>query len=101
MANQGIGNLGFGGGSVGTSSGLPIVIIDPPQTPNVLDISGTAGNSAATWKSFTFVVFSGTILIDGHQFKKGSYTYSNGDGTLNAIPYDATASPDCKLMIQS
>ena len=100
MANQGVGNLGFGGGVAGTQGGLPIVIIDPPQIPSVNDISGVSGNTLTTWKSFTFVVFEGTIEIDGQVFQRGSYTFSNGDGVLAAISYDATASTDSKLMIQ-
>ena len=100
MANQGIGNLGFGGGAVGTAAGVPIVITTAPQAPSVLDITGNVAVTDPAWKSFTFVVNSGTILIDGQVFQRGTYTYSNGDGTLDSISYDATGSADCKLMIQ-
>ncbi len=75
------------------------VITTAPQTPSTLDISGVAGNSLATWKSFTFVVAQGTISIGGNTFGKGTYTYENLGG-LAVISYDGTTSTDTKILIQ-
>ena len=98
MANYGTGSLGKS--QVGGAGGA--IIIAPPatQTPSAMDISGLSGNTLATWHSFTFVVFVGTIDIDGETFGEGTYSYGNGAGILNAMAYDATGSSNTKLMIQ-
>ena len=66
-------------------------------TPGVLDITNTAGSTPGTWKSFTFVCVAGTVTIDGEVFPTGTYSFSNGNGTLNSISYDASTSTDCKI----
>lgn len=92
------GNFGITLVSSGAGAGSTI-ITTAIQTPSTLDISGLAGNSLATWKSFTFVVAKGTIDIGGNTFRKGTYTYENLGG-LAVISYDATASIDAKILIQ-
>lgn len=67
-------------------------------TPGVLDISGTAGSTLATWKSFTIVCVVGTFDFEAATFPPGAYTFSNDNGTLASIAYDATASADCKII---
>jgi hypothetical protein len=96
MAKTGI--FGYSGGGIGSGGGPAPV--PAPQTPTVSDISGVVGMTGATFKSFTFIVFKGTILIDGFQFGRGSYSYGNGSGTLNPISYDGSGSTDAKLLIQ-
>ena len=99
MANQGVGNLGFGGGSSGGTGGS-ISIAPINQTPSVLDISGLAGSSLATWRSMTFVIETGTCDIGGKTYQEGTYSFSNDTfGTLGAISYDATLSTDCSILI--
>jgi len=67
-------------------------------TPSVLDISGLAGSTVATWKSFTIVCIDGTFDFEAATFPPGAYTFSNGNGTLASIAYDATGSADCKII---
>ena len=69
-----------------------------PGTPGVLGITNTAGSTPETWKSFTFVCVAGTVTIDGEVFPIGTYTFSNGNGTLTSIAYDASSSTDCKII---
>jgi hypothetical protein len=96
---NGQGNFGYqavtGGGGGGT-----VTITQAPQTPNILDIAGASGNTLATYKSFTFVVRQGTIVVGGVTLGVGTYTYSNGAGTLGAISYDATGSNNSQLLFQ-
>jgi hypothetical protein len=87
-------SLSTGGG------GGAITITQAPQTPSTQNISGVAGATVATWKSFTFVIYSGTVDIGGTTFRSGTYTFNNGGGTLGSIAYDATLSGDAKLLIQ-
>jgi hypothetical protein len=93
------GQFGITPATSGGGGGGVVVITTAPQTPSTIDISGVAGNSLATWKSFTFVVAQGTIDIGGNTFGKGTYTYENLGG-LAVISYDATASVDAKILIQ-
>tara|TARA_R110002126_G_scaffold276162_1_gene421688 strand:- start:540 stop:884 length:345 start_codon:yes stop_codon:yes gene_type:complete len=67
-------------------------------TPGVLDITGIASTTLNTWKSFTFVCVAGTIDIIGQTFPAGTYSFSNGKGTLTSIAYDASAATDCKII---
>jgi hypothetical protein len=67
-------------------------------TPGVLDITGTAGTTLNTYKSFTIVCVDGTVDIQGETFPPGAYTFSNDNGKLHGIAYDATASADCKII---
>ena len=67
-------------------------------TPGVLDISGLAGTTPSTYKSFTIVCVVGTVDIQGETFPPGAYTFSNENGTLHSIAYDASASADCKII---
>ena len=69
-----------------------------PATPGVLDITGIASTTLNTWKSFTFVCVAGTIDIIGQTFPAGTYSFSNGKGTLTSIAYDASAATDCKII---
>jgi hypothetical protein len=102
MANQGVGNLGFGGGFSGGSTGIIVNLApNPTQTPATLDISGVLGNTLATWTSFTFIINSGTMLIGGVTFQPGTYTFGNGTGVLAPISYDATASSSAQIIAQS
>ena len=98
MSFAGTGNLGYN--NVGGAGGGIIIVPPVPQQGSAMDISGLAGNTINTWKSFTFVVFDGTIDIDGETFGAGTYTYGNGDGTMLPMSYDATAGIDAKIMIQ-
>ena len=91
----GISTILAGGG------GGTVTITQAPQTPNASDISGTAGNTVATLKSITFVVTQGTLLLNGIVFGRGTYSYSNGGGTLNSISYDATGSTNTKIITQA
>jgi hypothetical protein len=101
MSNQGVGNLGFGGSTGGGGGGGGTVIItQATQTPATQDISGLAGNTLATWFSFTFVVGQGSCLIGGVAFGVGTYTFDNGAGNLNTISYDASGSNNTNLLIQ-
>jgi len=87
--------------TVGGGGGGGIVIAPPaPQTLSTLDISGLVGNTVANWHSFTFVVSSGTILIDGETFGVGTYSGGNGSGTMLPTSYDAGLSVNAKLLIQ-
>ena len=90
----GIAPLTGSGGSGAT------IVTTASQTPSVIDISNASGNTLATWKSFTFVVFIGSIDIDGESFKAGTYGFENIGG-LGVISYDASASGDAKIMVQS
>ena len=47
---------------------------------------------------YTFVCVEGTVTIDGEVFPIGTYTFSNGNGTLTSIAYDASSSTDCKII---
>tara|TARA_R110001592_G_scaffold243219_1_gene504149 strand:+ start:915 stop:1256 length:342 start_codon:yes stop_codon:yes gene_type:complete len=67
------------------------------KTPGVLDITNTAGSTPGTWQSFSFVCVAGTVTIGGEVFPTGSYSFSNSNGTLNSISYDASTSTDCKI----
>jgi len=67
-------------------------------TPGVLSITGTTGTTLSTYRSFTFVCVAGTVTIDGEVFPTGSYSFSNSNGTLNSISYDASTSTDCKII---
>ena len=67
-------------------------------TPSVIDISGLAGSTVSTWKSFTIVCIDGTFDFEAATFPPGAFTFSNGNGTLDSIAYDATASADCKII---
>jgi len=68
------------------------------RTPGVLGITNTAGSTLGTWRSFTFVCVAGTVTIDGEVFPIGTYTFSNSNGTLTSIAYDASSSTDCKII---
>jgi hypothetical protein len=70
----------------------------PASTPGVLDITNTAGSTLNTWKSFTVVCVAGTVDIGTETFPVGTYSFSNGNGTLNSIAYDASSSTDCKII---
>lgn len=67
-------------------------------TPGVLDITNTAGSTLNTWKSFTVVCVAGTVDIGTETFPVGTYSFSNGNGTLTSIAYDASSSTDCKII---
>jgi hypothetical protein len=94
------GQFGIMPSTSGGGGGGIVTITQLPQTPSAQDISGLAGNTLATWKTFTFVVSTGSCLIGGVSFGRGTYTYDNGAGTLNALSYDATGSTNTKLLIQ-
>jgi len=83
------GNLGYSNALGG---------ITTVATPNVLDISSLTGSTLNTWKSFTFIVGAGTILINGVTFGVGTYTWDNSPGTLNPLSYDASLSTDAKII---
>ena len=68
------------------------------RTPGVLDITNTVGSTLNTWNSFTFVCVAGTVDIGTETFPVGTYSFSNGNGTLNSIAYDASSSTDCKII---
>ena len=68
------------------------------RTPGVLDITNTVGSTLNTWKSFTVVCVAGTVDIGTETFPVGTYSFSNGNGTLNSIAYDASSSTDCKII---
>ena len=68
------------------------------STPGVLDITNTVGSTLNTWKSFTVVCVAGTVDIGTETFPVGTYSFSNGNGTLNSIAYDASSSTDCKII---
>ena len=94
--------LKFSGGLAIASSGGAVTITPVNQTPSVLNISTLAGSSLATWRSFVFVVKQGTIDIGGETLPVGTYGYGNDTfGTLAAIAYDASASTDATILIQS
>ena len=40
----------------------------------------------------------GTFDFEAATFPTGAYTFSNGNGTLASIAYDATGSADCKII---
>ena len=67
-------------------------------TPGVLNITGATGTTLSTYRSFTFICAAGTVTIDGEVFPIGTYTFSNSNGTLNSISYDASTSTDCKII---
>ena len=67
-------------------------------TPGVLNITGIAGTTLNTWKSFTVVCVAGTVDIGTETFPVGTYSFSNGNGTLTSIAYDASSSTDCKII---
>ncbi len=67
-------------------------------TPGVLNITGATGTTLNTYRSFTFVCVAGTVTIDGEVFPIGTYTFSNNNGTLNSMSYDASTSTDCKII---
>ena len=67
-------------------------------TPGVLDITNTVGSTLNTWKSFTVVCVAGTVDIGTETFPVGTYSFSNGNGTLTSIAYDASSSTDCKII---
>jgi hypothetical protein len=69
-----------------------------PGTPGVLDITNTAGSTLEVWKSFTVVCVAGTVDIGTETFPVGTYSFSNGNGTLTSIAYDASSSTDCKII---
>lgn len=96
------GQFGIVPATAGGGGGGIITITQAPQTPDAQDISGTASLATpATWKSVTFVVRQGTLLINGQSFRRGTYTFSNGAGTLNSFQYDATGSTNTKIIIQT
>ena len=64
------------------------------------DITGTAGTTSAALRSVTFVNIAGTLIITGHSFPEGTYTFNNPNGTLAGISYDATGSTNCKILTQ-
>ena len=68
------------------------------STPGVLDITNTVGSTLNTWKSFTVVCVAGTVDIGTETFPVGTYSFANGNGTLNSIAYDASSSTDCKII---
>ena len=67
-------------------------------TPGVLDITGTSGTTLNTYKSFTIVCVDGTVDIQGETFPPGAYTFSNDNGNLHGIAYNALGSADCKII---
>tara|TARA_R110002096_G_scaffold398659_2_gene594782 strand:+ start:38 stop:358 length:321 start_codon:yes stop_codon:yes gene_type:complete len=67
-------------------------------TPGVLDITNTVGSTLNTWKSFTVVCVAGTVDIGTETFPVGTYSFSNSNGTLTSIAYDASSSTDCKII---
>jgi hypothetical protein len=67
-------------------------------SPGVLDITNTVGSTLNTWKSFTVVCVAGTVDIGTETFPVGTYSFSNGNGTLTSIAYDASSSTDCKII---
>lgn len=76
--------------------------VHPPnitvRTPGVLDITNTAGSTLNTWESFTIVCVAGTVDIGTETFPVGTYSFSNSNGTLTSIAYDASSSTDCKII---
>tara|TARA_R110000772_G_scaffold70328_4_gene154772 strand:+ start:367 stop:711 length:345 start_codon:yes stop_codon:yes gene_type:complete len=67
-------------------------------TPGVQNITNAVGTTPSTWKSFTVVCLDGIVEISSQEFPPGAYTFSNDNGTLNGVTYDATASADCKII---
>jgi polyisoprenoid-binding protein YceI len=68
------------------------------RTPGVLDITNTAGSTLNTWRSFTVVCVAGTVDIGTETFPVGTYSFTNSNGTLTSIAYDASSSTDCKII---
>ena len=91
----------FGYSSSGGGGGGSVSIITPPVTPSAQNISGTVGVTLPTIKSMTFIVYAGTLLINGVSFGRGTYTYGNGSGTVNSLNFDASGSSNTVLMFQS
>jgi len=96
MAKTGL----FGIASAVSGGGGTVTITQPAVTPSTLDISTLSGNTNVLWKSFTFVVRAGTMLIDGNTFGTGTYTFDNGAGTIASMTYDATLGTDVQLIVQ-
>lgn len=77
------------------SSGSPVT---PTASPGVLDITNTVGSTSNTWRSFTVVCVAGTVDIGTETFPVGTYSFTNSNGTLTSIAYDASSSTDCKII---
>jgi hypothetical protein len=93
---NGTGNLGFQGI---TGGGGSISIIPIDQIGGTVDISGAIGFTLATFRSVTFVVVQGTVVIDGVTYPEGTFTFDNNTfGTLRPISYDATGSTDASYL---
>mgnify|MGYP006936331620 FL=1 len=84
--------------AIANNTRTPGVLADKTRTPGVLDITNTAGSTLGTWQSFTFVCVAGTVDIGTETFPVGTYSFSNGNGTLTSIAYDASNSTDCKII---